>query len=191
MAPAKCSWFSLDINANPDLTYGAGELHPGSPMIKLNRTEAGQYNKPSLEASTGMPANLPNSLSLDAFEAYFANAASTYASGPRTCGSTRVLGSFIGDPREIHLRLLSKLRTFVHELYHIRILHGMTQEQPTLLLESYNLRFDHLERSIAPDTLAPAAPAALWYDHFINIALANIVQEPLDYKHTATGLPPL
>ena len=107
IAPAKCSWFSLDNNANPDMTYGPGELHPSSPMIKLNHTEAFQYqyNEPCVE-STGMPANLPNSLSLDAFEPYFANAASAYANSPRTCGSTRVLGSFIGDPREIHLRLM-------------------------------------------------------------------------------------
>ena len=69
MAPAKCSWFSVDINANPDLTYGPGELHPGSPMIKLNRTEAFQYTEPYVEASTGMPTNLRNSLSLDVFEA--------------------------------------------------------------------------------------------------------------------------
>ena len=133
MAQAKCSGCSLDINANPDLTYGPGELHPGSPMIKLTRTEAIQYNEPCAEESTGIPANLPNSLFLGAFEAYFANAASTYASGPRTCGSTHVLDSFIGEPREIHLRLLSKLRSFVRELYHIQVLHGMTQEQLNFL----------------------------------------------------------
>ena len=71
--------------------------------------------------------------------------------------------------------------------YNVHIFHGMTQEQLTLLRESYNARFDHLARSIAPEALAPAA---LWYDHFINIPLANIVQKPLNCKHTATGLPP-
>ena len=51
----------------------------------------------------------------------------------------------------------------------------MTQEQITPLRESYNARFDRLALSVKPEVLAPAA---FWYDHFMNIIMiANIVKE--------------
>ena len=187
LAQEKCSWYSLDVNADPPLTFQTGELEPGSPPITLHRTEAFEYSGPEPEDLTGVPNNLANSLSLTAFEALFKMTADAYQKGPRTCGSTRVLGSFIGDPGEILLRLLAKLREFVRELHHLHILHGLTQEQLTLLRESYNARFDHRARSLAPDVLKPAA---LWYDHFINIALGNIMVETVNYNFSPNGLPP-
>ena len=78
------------------------------------------YTEPCVEDSSGIPASLPDSTSLDAFEAYSFTAASTYGCAPYTCESTFVLGSFIGDSRETPLRLLSKL-------------HGMTKKLLTLL----------------------------------------------------------
>ena len=75
----------------------------------------------------------------------------------------------------------------MRELHHLHILHGRTQEQLTLLRESYNARFDHLARSLPPDVLKPAA---LCYDHFIKIPLRNTIAETVNYNFSPIDLPP-
>ena len=73
------------------------------------------------------------------------------------------------------------------ELQRLHILDGMTQEQITLLRESYNARFDHLARSITPEVLTPAA---FWDDQFVNLTIANITEEAVTYKLSTNDLPP-
>ena len=87
----------------------------------------------------------------------------------------------------MQLDLLQKVRSFVRNLRKLHILDGHVQEQMTLLGESYNARFDHLARSIAPETLAPAAA---WHDHLVNLALASIIKEPVKTPMKTTGFPP-
>ena len=79
------------------------------------------------------------------------------------------------------------MRSLTRELRKLHILAGMIQEQITLVRDSYNARFDHLARSIAPDVFAPAAA---WYDHFLNLALATIIKAPVQYELEASGLSP-
>ena len=120
------------------------------------------------------------------FETFFHKEAMKYVKSKSGCGSTRVLGSYIGDPQAVKLDLLRKIRLFVSQLRQLSIL-GLVQVQITLLRESYNARFDHLARSIAPEAIAPAA---LWYDHFINLALASIIRTTVNYEMDEEGVPP-
>ena len=87
----------------------------------------------------------------------------------------------------MRLQLLQKVRSFIRELRRLHILDGTVQEQITLLRESYSARFDSLASSIAPDVFAPAAA---WYDHFINLELATTIKAPVQYEMEASGLPP-
>ena len=72
------------------------------------------------------------------------------------------------------------------QLRKLAILEGLIQEQITLLRESYNARFDHLARSIAPETIAPVA---LWYDHFINLALVSIIRTTVNSEMDEERVP--
>ena len=185
--PGKCSWFSLNPYANPDLTFEPGDICPGSPAISLPRTKDAMYEQLDEEEQLRLVEGSINHIPLAEFDAYYSFQAESYARSGIGRGSTRVLGSIIGDPQAVLLQLLEKVREFAVELQRLHILDGVTQEQVPVLRESYNARFDHLARSITPEVLAPAA---FWYDHFVNLTIANIIKEAVTYKLSANDLPP-
>ena len=77
-----------------------------------------------------------NHIPLAEFDAYYSFQAESYARSGIGRGSTRVLGSSIGDPQAVLLQLLEKVREFAVELQRLHIVDGMTQEQVTLLRET-------------------------------------------------------
>ena len=187
MQPEKCSWFSPDIGASPNLNFEPNTICPGSPAISLPRMQHPEYVPPTESEGESIAATCTNQIPMEDFERYYKYQAEQYKKEGVSCGSARVLGSFLGDPQAVLLQLLAKIREFVSELRRLHIMDGLTQEQITLLRESYNSRFDHLARTINPEVLAPAA---FWYDHFINKMLASVIKEPINYKIRQDGCPP-
>ena len=54
-----------------------------------------------------------------------------------------------------------------------------------IFIRSYiNISYRYI---VAPQTIAPAA---VWYDHFVNLALASIIRTEVKYELDDTGLPP-
>ena len=129
MQPNKCSWYSMNPYANPDLRFMPDEICPGSPAITLPRTKDPKYEPLNEDDECDAAKTVINKIPLGEFEDYYSHQASTYARSGIGCGSTRVLGSFIGDPQAVLLQLLEKVREFALELRRLHILDGMTQEQ--------------------------------------------------------------
>jgi hypothetical protein len=157
LAVHKCGWFSRDLTISDPLAFTAEDIN-ADQGVTIGRIGRCKFPIPTTNTIVEDP-RFPNRTDVECVIA--ALQAEIPKIKKETYGAIRLLGSYIGDDQHIKVHLLNKVKLFGKDIRKLNTLQGMSQVQLALIRESFSTRFDHLARSIPPETFSACAA---WFD---------------------------